>query len=179
MSRNLLPQIARQKSYQPVNWTSRHRNCVGLELAGYKNNEIATILDWSEGKVSVTLQDDRAAIDRLEMAGRIADKISDVHLSLQLLSHEAIKEAAEVMRFTEKDEVKLKAAFGILDRAGYSTVHKTEDVNKEAMPHEVLDRMSEVLKEMNEHSQPYATPSPVFEHEEEEEVQEADYEVVA
>lgn len=174
MSRNLLPAIARQKSYQPVNWTARHRNCVGLELAGYKNHEIAQILAWSEGKVSTTLQDHRAEMDRIEMAGRVADKLSDVHVKLNLLSHEAVKEAADIMRFSENDGIKLKACFGILDRAGYSTLHRIQSENGASMPNEMLDRISEVMEELSEHSKSYHTPEPEFE-----EVTEGEFEVVS
>lgn len=175
MSRNLLPAITRTKSYQPVNWTARHRNCVHLEMAGYKNHEIAEILKWKAQKVSITLNDDRAELDRIEMAGMVAEKMVDVHVSLNLLSHEALKEAAEIMRYSENDGVKLKAAFGILDRAGYSTVHKTERVGEDGVPTEVIDRMAEVMDELSAHSKTYYTPEPQFD---EQEAIDADYEIV-
>ena len=175
MSRNLLPAIARQKSYQPVNWTARHRNCVGLELAGYKNHEIAQILNWSQSKVSTTLQDDRAEVERITMAGVISEKLADVHLKLNLLSHEAVAETADLMRHSENDGIRLKAAFGILDRAGYSTVHKMATVDADSVPTEMFDRIKEVMDEMGEHSTKYHTPEPEFD----EDAVDADFEVVA
>lgn len=174
MSRNLLPTIARQKSYQPVNWTSRHRNCVHLEMAGYKNKEIAQILEWTPSKVSITLQDDRAELERISMAGMVAEKLTDVHVKLNLLSHEAVQETADLMRHSENDGIRLKAAFGILDRAGYSTVHKMATVDPESVPVEMFESIKEVMDELNQHSHKYATPAPEIL----EEVEEAEFEVV-
>lgn len=174
MSRNLLPVVARQKSYQPVNWTARHRNCVHLEMAGYKNHEIAEILRWKPSKVSITLNDDRAELDRVMLASMVAEKMTDVHVKLNLLSHEALHEVAEVMRHTENDGVKLKACFGILDRGGYSTVHKMAEVNPDTIPNEMFDSIAEVMSELSEHSKIYHTPEPELE-----EITEGDFEVVA
>ena len=156
-----------------MNWTARHRNAVALELAGYKNHEIAEILRWKPAKVSVTLNDDRAAIDRLEMAGRISDKLEDVHLKLNLLSHEAVQGVADLMRDSGNDGIKLKACFGILDRAGYSTLHRIQTEGGESIPHEMLDRISEVMEEISEHSKSYHTPEPAFE-----DIKEGEFEVV-
>ena len=107
------------------------------------------------------------------MAGRVADRLSDVHVKLNLLSHEAVKEAAEIMRFSENDGIKLKAAFGILDRAGYSTLHRIQTEGSESIPNEMLDRISEVMEELSEHSTKYHTPDPEFE-----EIKEGEFEVV-
>ena len=174
MSRNLLPEIARQKSYQPVNWTARHRNCIALEMAGFKPKEICEILGWKIAKVSVTLNDARADLERTDLAGRIIDKMTDVHVQLHLLSNEAVEQAADIMRYSENDGVKLKAAFGILDRAGYSTVHKILNGSEGVeLPDETLDRMEEVVAELDKHSKTYHTPEPAFE-----EAEEAEFEVV-
>lgn len=167
-ARNLLPELRRQKSYQPENWTTRHRFCIALEMAGLKNHEIAKVMDWSEGKVSVTLCDDRAEAERSQFAGRVAEKITDVRMKLDLHSSEALDEVVDLLRFSEKDEIRLRAGFGILDRAGYTSTPREAAVGT-TVPDELLGRMGEVMEEIKSHSVRYETPAPVIE---------ADFEVV-
>lgn len=169
MSRNLLPAVEREKSYQPVSWTSRHRTCVALEMSGLKNCEIAKVIGWSEAKVSVTLNDSRAEIDRTDFAGLVADKVTDVRMKLDLISHEAVQEAVEIMRDSPKDDIRLRAAFGLLDRAGYSGMKINVNIKPDQVPTEIVDVMSEVMDEMRNHSHTYTTPDPEYEEEEDEE----------
>ena len=175
MSRNLLPTISRQKSYQPVNWTARHRNCVGLELAGFKPKEIAEIVDWKIGKVSITLNDERADLERATMAGQISELVADAHVKMQLLSSEMVDMAADLARNAESENVQVKAIFGILDRGGYTALHRVQTIgNGDGMPDETLDRIEEVMGELKKHSKKYHTPDPQFD----EEILEGEFEVV-
>lgn len=149
MSRDLLPALSPQKNYQPEKWTARHRKCVALEMAGLKNKEIAEIMGWSESKVSVTLNDDRAAVDRNELAGDIQEKVQDVHLRLQMISNEALDEVIDEMRHSSDENVRQRAAFSILDRAGYGKVNK-HVVARSPVSDEVVDRLEETLEEIEE-----------------------------
>ena len=163
-ARNLLPELYKQESYQPANWTSRHRYCIALEMAGLKNSEIAIMMGWSESKVSITLCDNRAAAERTQFAGRVAEKITDVHMKLELLSSEALDEAVDIMRNSTQGGLRLKSAFGILDRAGYTSTPR-EVAAATSIPSETLDQMGEVLKEIKAHSNSYETPAPIVDAE--------------
>lgn len=167
-ARNLLPAESRQRSYQPINWTSRHRNCVALEMAGLKNYEIAQVMGWDEGKVSITLCDERAQLERNAFGSRMAEKITDVHMALQLHAAEALDKVVGVLQSDAKPDVILRAGFGLLDRAGY-TANPKEALVGTTIPAEVLNDMGEVMKDIRDHSIHYETPEPVIE---------ADYELV-
>lgn len=144
-------------------------------MAGLKNKEIAEQLGWSASKVSVTLSDPRADVDRAEFAGKVADRLTDTHLKLRLLTHEAVDAAADVMRNGEKDADILRASFGLLDRAGYTPIQKTITASlKEDAPTEIFDRMKEVTEEINLHSRRYHTPTPTLV----EDAEEVDFEVI-
>jgi len=141
---------------------------VALEMAGLKNHEIAKVMGWSEGRVSTTLCDERAQTERNEFGGRVAEKITDVHMALQLHAAEALDKVVDVLRFSEKDDIVLRAGFGLLDRAGYTSTPRELPVGT-TIPTEVLNEMGEVMKEIKDNSIRYETPEPIVE---------ADYELV-
>ena len=157
-----MPAEVRQASYQPTNWTTRHRFCVALEMAGLKNNEISRVMGWSEGKVSTTLCDDRAAVERHKFAANVAEKVTDVHMRLQLHSNHAFDKVLEVLDSDAKPDVILRAGFGLLDRAGY-TANPREALPGTTIPTEVLSEMGKVMKDIKDHSVRYETPEPIIE----------------
>ena len=140
----------------------RHRNCVALEMAGLKNYEIAKVMGWDEGKVSVTLCDERAQVERNAFGSRMAEKITDVHMALQLHAAEALDKVVDVLRSEAKPDVILRAGFGLLDRAGYTAAPKEALVGT-TIPVEVLNEMGEVMKDIRDHSIRYKTPRPIIE----------------
>lgn len=135
---------------------------MALEMAGLKNCEIAKVMGWSEGRVSVTLCDERAAAERHEFASAVAEKVTDVHMRLQLHSNEALDKVVEVLRSDAKPDVILRAGFGLLDRAGYTAAPK-EVLPGTTIPTEVLNDMGEVMKDIRDHSVRYETPEPIIE----------------
>lgn len=149
MGRDLLPTLQKQKSWQADKWTARHRKVVALEMSGLKSQEIAQIMGYSEAKVSIILNDDRADIDRRELAGKIADRVQDTHLRLQLLANEALDEIVDEMRSSADENVRQRAAFSILDRGGYSKINKTI-VARQPLDEEVVDRLEEAMSEIIE-----------------------------
>lgn len=168
MSRDLHPVLTKEKSYQPEKWTSLHRYIVLLEVAGKKPGEIAEIVDLSASRVSVILNDYRAELDRIEIGSALADRLTDVHSRLQLYAQEALDVIVDEMReITNKADIRVKTAFGILDRAGFTPVQK-QIVAKAEIPSEIADRMEAVAKEVREAKFEYVKVDPKIAEEDEE-----------
>jgi predicted transcriptional regulator len=132
------------KDYHPQKWTARHRMIVGLHLAGYRNKEIAKSLGMSEGRVSVILSDSRATQEVKRMSERVADNITDVHTRLLLYSNEALTEIVDEMRSCEDPAIRQRAAFGIMDRAGYTPSAKETEPAMQ-IPQDIAARMEDAL----------------------------------
>lgn len=118
-----------------------------MEAAGFSSSEIAEILGMTAARVSVILNDPRADMDRKEFASGVIERMQDVQLKIALHADEALDEILDEMRNVEDPRVRQKAAFGILDRAGYTPVQKSIQAKAE-LPTEMLHRMSGVLSEM-------------------------------
>ena len=174
---DLLPELDGSKYYHPKKWTQRHRMCVALSLAGWTNNEICEQMDWSTAKVSITLSDPRAAHEQKNALAPIADVALTVSQQLENASTEAFEKTREIMRDATKDDVALKAAFGILDRAGYTPIRRELRLEGEipADP-EVLAAMQKTLAES---ASIKATYKIIPGEPENEDAEEADYEIIA
>ena len=61
---------------------------------------------------------------------------------------EALEEVLDSMRTCEDVKVRQRAAFDILDRAGYTPVRKEIRATAEQIPVEIASRMEEALQEM-------------------------------
>jgi len=159
VGRNLLPEAIPEKSYQPCKWTGAHRRIGALEMAGCKPGEIAGLTESSISHVSVILNDRRADLDRREFARRVVEEVQDVQLKIALHADEALDEIIDEMRNEESPQVRQKAAFGILDRAGYTAVQKSVALKAE-LPEELLRSMGGVLEEMQEITAEYVVLEP-------------------
>lgn len=153
MSRDLYPAVLPEKGYQPKSWSSTHRYIVLLEIAGKKPGEIAQIVDMDISRVSVILNDPRAELDRISFSQKAVDTLIDVQSKLQIYAHEALEEVVDEMRHSQKEVIRQRASFGILDRAGYTPIRK-EVVAAQELPSEVADRMREVADELKEYTRP-------------------------
>ena len=120
MSRNLLPDVVREKEYQTINWTPFHRHVVSLEMAGFTPSQIADLTEYSLSRISVILNDPRAQIDRDSIGKQVAEKMTDVHLKFKMHANEALEELVDELRGSEDERIRQKSALAILDRAGYS-----------------------------------------------------------
>lgn len=150
MSRDLHPILHPEKAYQPEKWTSLHRYIVLLEIAGKKPGEIAQIMDMSNGRISVILGDRRAELDRIDIGSSIAGRMTDIHTKLELYAHESLEVIVEEMRdFNNKAELRVKAGFGILDRAGFTPLNK-EFIPQTELPLEIAERMETVSLELKD-----------------------------
>lgn len=166
---DLLPQLDGEKYYQPKKWTMKHRQCVALHLAGWTNNEIAEALEWTPAKVSITVNDPRADYERENALAPIADVSVSVTQKLEEASHEAFERAIEVMREATKEDTALKAAFGLLDRAGFTPIKRELKLEGEvpADP-EMIEAMKKTLMESKSISAKYKIRA----------AEDADYEIV-
>ena len=150
-NRDLLPEVHREKYYQPEKWSSFHRYLVMLEIAGKRPGQIAEIADITISRVSVILNDPRAELDRITLGAALADRLTDVQSKLELYAHEALEVIVEELREpTNKAELRVKAGFGLMDRAGY-TPNVREDIPPAPdIPEELVERVEQISRELNE-----------------------------
>lgn len=157
---DLLPSLSGDKKWSPEKWSPRHRVVVALHLGGDKNKEIAEKLDMSEGRISVILNDPRAVYEIERMAGRVADRTVDTSLRIKLYANEALDEIIDEVRTARDVRVRQKAAFGILDRAGYTPAQIEPEEAAPTLPAEVVERMEATTRELVEHNGTYREVEP-------------------
>lgn len=160
MGVDLLPQLNGDKTWSPDKWSPRHRLMVALHLGGDKNREIAEKLDVSLSHVSVVLNDPRALYDVERLAQNIADRTVDTALRIRLYANEALDEIVEELRTSRNEKVRQTAAFGLLDRAGYTPIRDVTEEAAPMLPQEVVDRMEETTKELVEYRGVYREVEP-------------------
>lgn len=161
MGVDLLPGLQGDEYWSPDKWSPRHRIVVALHLAGDKNKEIAEKLDLSESRVSIILNDPRAVHEVQRMSAQVADRTLDTHLRLKLYANEALDEIVEELRSSRSEKIRQKAAFGVLDRAGFTPI-KTDGEGQQApeLPQEVVDRMEAATKEIIQYEGAYENVEP-------------------
>ena len=118
------------KSWSPKALSVRHRIVLALHASGLRGCEIANITGYTQGRVSVIINDPRAMEIIRELGGRVADLTNDVRQRMKLLSHEAVYRISAQLDSTDQN-VAQRAAFGILDRAGYGKIEQKMVVRAE------------------------------------------------
>lgn len=160
MAVDLLPHLNGDKAWSPEKWSPRHRLVIALHLGGDTNREIAEKLDLSEGRVSVILNDPRAVYEVERMSERVADRTVDTNLRLKLYANEALDEIVEELRTCANVKVRQTAAFGILDRAGFTPARRDPAEAPPVLPSEIISRMEETTKELVEYKGVYREVTP-------------------
>lgn len=112
------------KPWQPESWVPRHNLVVQLHALGFPNKEIAEITNYTESRVSQIINDPRAKLVVQETLETISGNITDLHTRLKVHAVEALDEIVTELRHSRDERIRQKAAFGLLDRAGYTPVHK-------------------------------------------------------
>lgn len=143
---DLYPTVAPEKSYAPDKWTARHRLICQLHTIGWSNKEIAERLGMSDGRISTILSDPRAQLDITAAVASVADNIVDLHTRIKAHAVEALDEIVDEIRNSTDEKVRQRAAFGILDRAGYTPVQKHMSVAPE-LPMDVAERVKAAIAE--------------------------------
>lgn len=158
---DLLPALTGEKTWHTAAWGPRHRLVVMLHSVGRSNGEIAELTGYTKQTVSNVLNDPRAAYEMQDLAERVAEVAIDPAVRLSLLSNEALDEIVEEMRTARDPRVRQKAAFGILDRAGYAPAKKDEARAAPTLPADVIERMEETTKELVSYDVDYKIVEPV------------------
>lgn len=148
------------KTWSPEKWSPRHRLIVAMHLGGDRNNEIAERLSLSESHISVVLNDPRAVYEIERMASVVADRTLGTSLRMKLYSNEALDEIVDEMRTSPNVKVRQSAAFGILDRAGFTPVKGTEVEAPPLLPEEVVERMEAATNEIIQYEGEYQNVKP-------------------
>jgi len=160
MGVDLLPQLNGEKAWSPTKWNPRHRLIIALHLAGDKNKEICEKLGLSESHVSLILNDPRAVYEIENLAQGVADRTVDTALRIKLYANEALDEIVEELRTSRNEKVRQTAAFGLLDRAGYTPVREVREEAPPLLPEDVVQRMEETTRELTEYKGMYKEIAP-------------------
>lgn len=136
------------KSYHPNKFSQRHKLVCTLHAAGLRNVEIAEVLDYSEERVSMILNDPRAEKHIQQAAKAVQSSVADVGLRLKLLASEAVDELEYELRAVTDVKVRQRAAFGVLDRAGYGRMETQVRVSGE-LSDQAVEELSDALREEN------------------------------
>jgi transcriptional regulator with XRE-family HTH domain len=150
-----------EKEWSPDKWNPRHRLIVALHVAGDKSREICEKLGVSESHVSLILNDPRAIYEIENLAQNIADRTVDTALRIKLYANEALDEIVEELRTSRNEKVRQTAAFGLLDRAGYTSVRTLAEEAPPLLPQDVVQRMEETTRELVEHQGTYKVVEPL------------------
>jgi predicted transcriptional regulator len=137
--------------------TTRKRYVVGEEdaicttiavfkIAGYSNTQIAQIVGISRNQVSEQLEKPQTQ----ELLTLLRTNLTNAALELlESYTIEAIQALADVLRTSEDDNVRIKAAAEILDRAGIPKISRSErKVEEEHTTTFTDDGIVEALREL-------------------------------
>ena len=111
--------------WQPKKLNPRHLVILQAHAAGLKNVDICKVLHMSESRVSTIINDPRAPRYIEQFCSNTADGMRDVFERIRLYSNEALTLVMDQLRDEGEDpNLRQRAAFSILDRAGYSKIEK-------------------------------------------------------
>jgi hypothetical protein len=129
----------------------RHKMVIFLHCAGWKNNDIAKSMGYTANQVSIIIgsQHPELLAVRDKAQALVESNTTDVLLRFRQEANKSV-EALVMVRDQDKDlSNKRLAARDILDRAGYTVVHKQINFNT-AIPVERLEAIVERVEEAND-----------------------------
>lgn len=154
-----MPLDSPQRSYEPDKWTARHALVCDLALIGKTNDEIAKQLNYTPARVSVILGDERSQKYIREARQRISESMPDIMARLEFEANQSLNVALEVRDdVNARPDIRLKAAFGLLDRAGYSPIQQISLKKPPELSDEVADRIEKVARESREITATFRIP---------------------
>ena len=113
------------KYWHPKKLNPKHLVILQAHAAGLKNREICDVMGMSESRVSSIIHDPRAPRYIEQFCSNTADGMRDVIERIRLYSNEALTLVMDQLRDDSEDpNLRQRAAFSILDRAGYSKIEK-------------------------------------------------------
>jgi hypothetical protein len=136
-------------AWSPKEIRRRHELVCALHACGWRGKDIAEHVGYSQSRVSIIVNDPRSREIIDSYAGAFSSIATDVKEKLEFLSIEAVEEVAQVMRSAEKDETRLRAAFGVLDRGGYGKAMKVIRQD-DGLTDDAIERLASGLIEAKE-----------------------------
>ena len=138
-----------RKTYQVQELWQSHREIINLAATGMKQVEIAKVIGVTPQTVSNTLNCGKGSEKLLEIRESRDAVYKEVTDRISSLAPKALKIMERIMLNEEQDPqispfLQLKAATGLLDRAGHSPVKKEESVHKHF--HLGLDELEELKR---------------------------------
>jgi len=138
------------KPWEPNELSDRHMHVIALAASGMKNNAISAVLDMSESRVSVILNDPRSRAIRAELSSDFVGKLmTDTREVIQGHALEAVYAVVDLMRNGVSEQVRQRSAFDILDRAGFKPVERSVSA-KVNLPDGAVDAIVQALNESKE-----------------------------
>ena len=143
----------------PKKMRPRHRQAIMLHEAGFDQKQIAEMLGYTQGRVSIILNSRRAEVEvvRHEARKLITDRTMDVATRIQASAHEMLDITIHHARNKADAANSRLAARDLLHMAGFSPVKKTASINATVpVPQEVadalgmLDKTQEVFSRQSE-----------------------------
>lgn len=141
-----IPRSRELKSWEPAKLNPVHIEIIMMRASGIKQRTIAQFLGLTDSTVSIVLGHPDAQYIMARVLGNAAHEVADVSERFKLMAPEALETVAEVMRFG-KEQNRLKAAFSILDRAGYGAEQKTKITHEVNVPTESINLLSDAIRE--------------------------------
>lgn len=105
-----------------------------LKVAGYSRTQIAQVVGISRGQVAGFLEDPEVEKKLLDLRERLPAAAKEL---MQGYMIEAVQAVVDVMRSTDDDQVRLKAAADVLDRGGMPKASRQEKTVEETQNHNV------------------------------------------
>lgn len=138
------------KPRHPLDVKPSHQLMIMLSSLGHKNNEIAELLDVTRETVSVVLNTPEIKHIKHELARKHVQELTqDVRSYIQGHSLEAFDTVVGLMRGAESENVRMKSAFDILDRAGFKPKDQNVNLNLNMRPEEAA-LIAETLRETSQ-----------------------------
>jgi hypothetical protein len=126
-----------------------HVQMLLMKAAGSSNRAIAQQLGFAESRVSVIVNHPDAMFLLGVLVSAQAEVLLDVKTRIKAHAGEALDTVLHVMRHGEAKD-RLKAGFGLLDRAGYGAVQKSESTHRFEMPAKEANNLVSAMRESSE-----------------------------
>ena len=144
------------KEWHTKHFHTRHELICKLHACGMRNKEIAQALSLTEARVSVILNDPRAATYIREMVSEVADRYLDMATQFKAVAPEMFQIVGDIARDPEAPAgVRSRNAFELLDRAGYGAPEKHEHTVALQLSDKQIEQLASARKELPEESFSY------------------------
>lgn len=138
------------KYWENLKLNPKHIQMLVMKAAGFTNNYIAAEFEMTAARVSVIVNHPDAQSVLSRLISYQAEELIDVKSRIRAHSAEALDISLDVMRNARDDGLKLKAAFGLLDRGGYGAVQRSEAKIEVSLPIAAANAIGAALRESQE-----------------------------